>query len=215
MRRFDLISTCIESWLLQKAETNKRLRQMASVANLRTVLHLLHLFSSIFSHICIAIYAIELLLLLLVASVANGICMGVSAVIGMFPLLNAIRSKSSSLLNILVSQFLLSIPPGFYICELLLQLVQITLLSQRLLLGYHDFLPQLRSFGQCQLPTSHLSLTELWEIVEEQVFVVELELKLRPLSYRLGSHVVSLEDLVCTIQVANSVDNPLCFWGAD
>ena len=188
---------------------------MASVANLRTVLDWLHLFSSIFSHICIAIYAIELLLLLLVASVANGICMGVSAVIGMFPLLNAIRSKSSSLLNILVSQFLLSIPPGFYICELLLQLVQITLLSQRLLLGYHDFLPQLRSFGQCKLPTSHLSLTELWEIVEEQVFVVELELKLRPLSYRLGSHVVSLEDLVCTIQVANSVDNPLCFWGAD
>ena len=84
-----------------------------------------------------------------------------------------------------------------------------------MLLGYHNFLPQLRSFGQCKLPTSHLSLTELWEIVEELVFVVELELKLRPLSYRLGSHVVSLEDLVCTIQVANSVYDPLCFWGAD
>ena len=79
--RFDLISTCIESWLLQKAETNKRLRQMASVANLRTGLKGLHLFCSIFSHICIEIYAIKLLLLLLVASVANGICMGVSAVI--------------------------------------------------------------------------------------------------------------------------------------
>ena len=189
---------------------------MASVANLRTVLHLLHLFSSIFSHICIAIYAIELLLLLLVASVANGIRICISTVLRLFSTaLYAIRSKSSSLLGILVSQVLLCIPPGFYICELLLQLVQITLLSQRLLLGYHNFLPQLRSFGQCKLPTSHLSLTELWEIVEEQVFVVELELELRPQAYRLGSHVVSLEYLVCTIQVANSVYDPLCFWGSD
>ena len=84
---------------------------MASVANLRTVLHLLHLFSSIFSHICIAIYAIELLLLLFVASVANG----VSALLRLFPEVKSIRSKSSSLLGILVSQVLLCIPPGFYI----------------------------------------------------------------------------------------------------
>ena len=133
----------------------------------------------------------------------------------LFHYVNAIRSKSSSLLGILIAQFSLHIPPGFYICELLLQLIQITLLSQRLLLGYHDFLPQLRSFGQCKLPTSHLSLTELWEIVEEQVFVVELELELRPLSFRLGSNVVSLEYLVRTIQVANSIYYPLCFWWSD